>query len=124
MQCSIRSAARTCGIPVYGLYLAGGLFLPGRKRIVPYSIQWLKRLRPALFRNDLSTLLNLLLRQQLRPIVADRLPLSQARQAHELLMQGGVIGKIVLIPAAAPAPQGAAWLVHPQGTSWRPGASA
>jgi NADPH:quinone reductase len=86
------------GIPIFSLYIAGGLLLPGRKRIVPYSIQWLKRLKPALFRKDLSTLLDLLCRRQLSPIVAARMPLSEARQAHELLSKGGVIGKIVLIP--------------------------
>src|SRR5215475_7646589 len=42
------------GIPIFGLYIAGGWLLPGRKRMVPYSIQWLKRLRPAWFRQDLS----------------------------------------------------------------------
>jgi NADPH2:quinone reductase len=96
------------GIPVFALYMAGGLLLPGRKRIVPYSIQWLKRLKPTLFREDLSTLLGLLARRQLRPIVAARMPLSQARQAHRLLSKGGVIGKIVLMPTASAASQRAA----------------
>jgi NADPH:quinone reductase-like Zn-dependent oxidoreductase len=35
------------GVPVFGLYIAGGWLFPGRKRVVPYSIQWLKRLKPA-----------------------------------------------------------------------------
>lgn len=91
------------GVPVFGLYIVGGLLLPGRKRIVPYSIQWLKRLRPALFRHDLSTLFDLLEKRQLKPIVAHRMPLSEARQAHELLSQGGVIGKIVLMPRRSSA---------------------
>src|SRR5512146_748177 len=43
-------------IAVFGLYIAGGWLLPGRKRVIPYSIQWLKRLRPALFRQDLLAL--------------------------------------------------------------------
>jgi NADPH2:quinone reductase len=93
------------GIPIFALYIAGGLILPGRKRIVPYSIQWLKRMRPSQFRDDLLTLLDLLSRKQLRPIIAARMPLSEARAAHELLSQGGVIGKIVLMPDASPASQ-------------------
>jgi hypothetical protein len=40
-------------IVIFGLYTAGGWLLPGGKRVVPCSIQWLKRLRPALFRQDL-----------------------------------------------------------------------
>jgi len=42
-------------IAVFGLYIAGGWLLPGRKRVVPYSIQTLKRLQPELFRQDLVT---------------------------------------------------------------------
>jgi NADPH2:quinone reductase len=77
--------------------LQNGL-LPGRKRMVPYSIQWMMRLRPAWFRTDLLTLFDLLRRHQIKPLIAHRLPLDQARRAHELLGMGGVIGKIVLIP--------------------------
>jgi NADPH2:quinone reductase len=40
---------RLHGIPIYGLYIAGGWLLPGRKRVIPYSIQTLKRLRPHSF---------------------------------------------------------------------------
>jgi NADPH:quinone reductase-like Zn-dependent oxidoreductase len=86
------------GIPIFGLYIAGGLLLPGRRRIVPYSIQWLKRRKPALFQRDLTTLLELLAMQELRPIIAARMPLSEAGRAHELLSKGGVVGKIVLTP--------------------------
>jgi NADPH:quinone reductase-like Zn-dependent oxidoreductase len=85
---------------ILGLYLARNWFLPGRKRMVPYSIQWLKRLKPTSFRADLITLLNLLHEQKIKPLVAKRLPLSEARHAHELLGQGGVTGKIVFLPNA------------------------
>ncbi|HET9838200.1 MAG TPA: medium chain dehydrogenase/reductase family protein [Candidatus Angelobacter sp.] len=91
-----------------GRYVIGSWLLPGRKRLVPYSIQWLKRVRPALFRQDLEALLELLRQKKIRPIVAQRLPLSEARRAHELLGRGGITGKIVLLPNAAPAAQGAA----------------
>jgi NADPH2:quinone reductase len=96
------------GIPIFGLYVVGGLLLPGRRRIVPYSIQWLKRFRPLLFRQDLTTLLDLLRRREVRPLIAHRIPLSQARQAQELLAKGGVIGKIVLVPDEMRLPQSAA----------------
>jgi NADPH2:quinone reductase len=65
--------------------------------MVPYSIQWLMRLKPAWFRHDLLTLFDLLQQKKIKPL-AQRLPLCQARQAHESLGRGGVIGKIVLIP--------------------------
>jgi NADPH:quinone reductase-like Zn-dependent oxidoreductase len=88
---------RLHGIPIYALYIAGGWLLPGRKRVVPYSIQTLKRLRPTLFRQDLIALLDLLQQKKINPLIAQRLPLVEARYAHELLGMGGVIGKIVLV---------------------------
>jgi NADPH2:quinone reductase len=88
---------RLHGIPIYVLYIAGGWLLPGRRRVVPYSIQTLKRLRPALFRQDLITLLDLLHQQKIKPLIAQRFPLAEARQAQQLLEKGGVMGKIVLV---------------------------
>ncbi len=84
-------------MPIFALYIAGGWFLPGRKRVVPYSIQWLKRLRPALFRRDLTALFDLLKERKIKPLIAQRFPLVEARRAHELLGKGGVRGKIVLV---------------------------
>jgi NADPH2:quinone reductase len=88
-------------LAIFGLYIAGGWLLPGRKRVVPYSIQWLKRLRPALFRQDLIALFDLLQQKKIKPLIAQRFPLAEARQAHELLGKGGVTGKIVLVSGAA-----------------------
>jgi NADPH2:quinone reductase len=95
------------GIAIFGVYIVGGWLLPGRKRVVPYSIQWLKRLRPALFRQDLIALFDLLERQKIKPLIAQRFPLAQARQAHELLGKGGVPGKIVLVPNGSSPESGA-----------------
>jgi NADPH:quinone reductase len=83
---------------ILGWCILRNWFLPGRKSMVPYSIQWLMRLKPAWFRHDLITLFDLLQQKKIKPLIAQRLPLCQARYAHELLGSGGVIGKIVLIP--------------------------
>jgi NADPH2:quinone reductase len=56
------------------------------------------RLRPSWFRQDLLKLFDLLQQNKIKPLIAQRLPLCQARHAHELLGSGGVIGKIVLVP--------------------------
>ncbi|HJU50475.1 MAG TPA: medium chain dehydrogenase/reductase family protein [Pseudogulbenkiania sp.] len=88
-------------LAIFALYMVGGWLLPGRKRVVPYSIQWLKRLKPALFRQDLMTLFDLLQQKKIKPLIAQRLPLVEARRAHELLGKGGVIGKIVLVSGGA-----------------------
>ena len=96
------------GIAIFGLYIVAGWLLPGRKRVVPYSIQTLKRLKPAWFRQDLITLLDLLQQQKIKPLIAQRLPLAEARHAQELLGKGGVVGKIVLVPNRASLEVGAA----------------
>jgi len=85
------------GTPRFALYIVGGWLLPGRKRLVPYSIQTLKRMQPAWFRDDLIILLDLLLQRKLQPLVAQRFSFADARQAQETLVKGGVIGKIVLV---------------------------
>jgi len=95
------------GTAVFGLYIAAGWLLPGRKRVVPYSIQTLKRLRPALFRRDLIALFDLLEKQKIRPLIARRFPLPEARHAQEMLEKGGVVGKIVLVPNGPPIESGA-----------------
>jgi NADPH2:quinone reductase len=86
-------------IAMFAFYTAGSWILPGGKRVVPYSIQWLKRMRPNWFRGDLIVLFDLLKQQKIKPLVARRFPLAEARHAHELLGQGGVVGKIVLVSA-------------------------
>ena len=84
-------------IAIFGVYIAASWVLPGRKRVVLYSIQTLKRLKPTLFRQDLIALFDLLREHRIKPLIAQRLPLSEARHAHELLGEGGVTGKIVLV---------------------------
>ncbi len=91
-----RRRQRYRGTAIFGLYIVGGWLLPGRKRVVPYSIQTLKRLKGEWFRQDLIALLDLLQQKKIKPVIAQRFPLAEAGRAHELLEKGGVIGKIVL----------------------------
>lgn len=88
-------------LALFGVYIAASWLLPGRKRVVPYSIQTLKRVRPSVFREDLTTLFALLREQKIKPVIAQRFPLAEARRAQEVLATGGVAGKFVLIPASA-----------------------
>jgi len=71
--------------------------VPDNRTFLLYSIQTLKRIKPDWFYEDLTLLLNLLEQKKIKPIVAARMPLNQAAQAHELLTGGSVQGKIVLI---------------------------
>jgi len=96
------------GVGIFALYIVGSWLLPGRKRLVPYSIQTLKRLKPEFFRHDLMTLFDLLQQKKIRPVIAQRFPLAEARHAQELLEQGGVVGKIVLVLNGSTSEPGAA----------------
>ncbi len=92
------SRDRYRALAIFAVYIAGGWIFPGHKRVIPYSIQTLMRVKPAMFREDLLTLFDLLKQRKIKPIVARQFPLAEARQAQELLGHGGVVGKIVLVP--------------------------
>lgn len=90
------SRHRFRGLALIAGYIALSYILPGRKRVLVYSIQNLKRWRPAWFREDLTTLYMMLRERKVEPLIAERIPLVQARRAHELIGEGGVKGKLVL----------------------------
>ncbi len=89
--------SRLRGFVIPALYIAGTALLPDKKRIIPYSIQTMKRFKPDWYREDLSLLMELLSQKQIEPIIAERIPLVEAPRAHELLGKGSVTGKIVLL---------------------------
>jgi NADPH:quinone reductase len=53
---------------------------------------------PDRFREDFLVLLELLRADKIHPVVAERLPLTEVRRAHELLEQSASVGKLVLVP--------------------------
>jgi NADPH:quinone reductase-like Zn-dependent oxidoreductase len=53
---------------------------------------------PAWFREDFDRLVELLREGRIHPVVAERLPLDEARHAHELLESSASKGKLVLVP--------------------------
>ena len=53
---------------------------------------------PEWFQEDFRALLELLREGKIHPVVADRLPLTDARHAHELLERSASKGKLVLVP--------------------------
>jgi len=92
--------------------------LSPRRKVLPYRIQKLHEGRqvlpmagrhPALpvgggprypdwFREDFGALVELLRAGRIHPVVAQRLPLADARHAHELLESSAAVGKLVLVP--------------------------
>jgi NADPH:quinone reductase-like Zn-dependent oxidoreductase len=53
---------------------------------------------PEWFREDFRALVELLREGKIHPVVAERLPLSEARRAHEMLESSAAKGKLVLVP--------------------------
>ena len=53
---------------------------------------------PDWYREDFRALIELLRARKIRPTIAQRLPLTEARHAHELLEQSAAVGKLVLVP--------------------------
>jgi NADPH:quinone reductase len=85
--------------------------LSPRRRVLAYRIQKLRDpaenrpgavggvpRHPDWFQEDFRALLELLRRGEIHPVVAERLPLSDARRAHELLERSAATGKLVLVP--------------------------
>ena len=103
--------AATATVALWGL-------LSPRRRVLAYRIQKLReghqllpvasRRRalpvgggprdPEWFREDFRALLELLREGNVHPVVAERLPLSEARRAHEMLESSAAKGKLVLVP--------------------------
>jgi NADPH:quinone reductase-like Zn-dependent oxidoreductase len=73
-------------------------WLPGAKRAFFYSINVMRALHPAWFREDLERLFGLLASGAIRPRVAERVSFDGVAEAHRRLEEGGLKGKLVLCP--------------------------
>jgi NADPH:quinone reductase-like Zn-dependent oxidoreductase len=73
-------------------------WLPGGKRLRPYSINLMRARHPAWFREDLERLFDLLATGAIRPRVAERISFDKVADAHRRLEAGGLEGKLVLCP--------------------------
>ena len=107
----IKWYAATAAVSLWGL-------LSPRRRVLVYRVQKLREghqvlpvsarrpappvgggpRNPEWFREDFGTLVQLLRDEKIHPVVAERLPLSDARHAHELLQSSADKGKLVLVP--------------------------
>jgi NADPH:quinone reductase-like Zn-dependent oxidoreductase len=107
----IKWYAATAAVSLWGL-------LSPRRRVLVYRIQKLREGRqllpvsgrrralpvgggprdPEWFRQDFRVLVELLRKGKIHPVVAERLPLSDARRAHGLLESSADKGKLVLVP--------------------------
>lgn len=78
-------------------------FLPNERSTEFFSIVALRKKHADWFSEDLTTLFSLLAQNKIKPVIAARMPLAEAKRAHELVEQAEVQGKIVLTIAETPA---------------------
>jgi NADPH:quinone reductase len=71
-------------------------WLPNGHATAFYSIGAMRRKHPDWFREDLAALFDMLAAGRIRSVVAEVVPLSQVRQAHDRVEAGTVQGKLVL----------------------------
>ncbi len=86
-------------IPVDFMRLQLWNWWPNGRSTAFYSIGALRRKHADWFLEDLSKLLDLLVQGKIKPVIAARMPLVEAKRSHELIEEAGVQGKIVLIVA-------------------------
>jgi NADPH:quinone reductase-like Zn-dependent oxidoreductase len=72
--------------------------LPGGKQPRIYSINLMRALHPAWFREDLERLFGLLETHAIQPRIAERISFDEVAEAHRRLEAGGLNGKLVLCP--------------------------
>lgn len=92
-----KSARRVALFYLSGALVFAGNLLPHGKRVRAFQVAKLRDRHPGWFRGDATTLFELLAEGKIEPIVAERIPLAEARRAHENLGRGGVTGKQVLV---------------------------
>jgi NADPH:quinone reductase-like Zn-dependent oxidoreductase len=63
-----------------------------------FNVTLWKQTRPDLYRGDLAMLLRMLAEGRIAPVIAARMPLERAADAHRMLDSASVTGKIVLEP--------------------------
>jgi len=83
-------------IPVDFMKLKLWNLLPNGRSAEFYSIGALRKKHPDWFMNDLSHIFSLLRERKIKPVIDRRMPLSRAAEAHRLIEEGKVRGKIVL----------------------------
>lgn len=71
---------------------------PSQKHVAFYDIRPQAKKHPEWFREDLTALLDLLITGELKPVIAERMPLEEVIRAHQQVENARVEGKIVLIP--------------------------
>lgn len=97
MSAAIEGGRRNMPLALASFAWLGMMSVVPGKSAQWYNITTEKKKHSDWFREDLSRLMAMLNEKSIKPVVAERLPLREAGQAHELLERASVSGKIVLL---------------------------
>ena len=84
-------------VPVDYMKVALWNMLPNGRKAAFYAIGGMREKNPGWFKEDLATLFELLAAGKLEPAIERRMKLEDAKEAHELIEQAAVKGRIVLM---------------------------
>jgi NADPH:quinone reductase-like Zn-dependent oxidoreductase len=84
-------------VPIEYMRVALWNILPNGRKAVFYSIGDLRKKNPEWFKEDLGALFGLVKEGKIKPSIERRMKLEEAAQAHELIEQAAVKGRIVLM---------------------------
>lgn len=84
-------------VPVDYMKVALWNMLPNGRKAAFYAIGGMREKNPGWFKEDLATLFELLAAGKLKPAIERRMKLEDAKEAHELIEQAAVKGRIVLM---------------------------
>ena len=84
-------------VPIAYMKVALWNILPNGRRTSFYSIGDLRKKEPNWFKEDLGKLFDLLAAEKIKPAIERQMRLEDAKEAHELIEQAAVKGRIVLM---------------------------
>ncbi len=83
-------------IPLEFMKLMLWNLLPSGKKTSFYSIGAVRKKHPEWYKEDLTVLLDMLERGEIKPQIDRKIPLSAIKEAHELIESGNLQGKIII----------------------------
>ncbi|MFA9406434.1 MAG: medium chain dehydrogenase/reductase family protein [Anaerolineales bacterium] len=92
-----QAMGRGGNVPIEYTKVALWNILPNGRNASFYSIGGLRKKKPEWFKKDLSALFDLLADGKIKPSIERRMNLEDATQAHELIEEAAVHGRIVLM---------------------------
>jgi NADPH2:quinone reductase len=72
------------------------MFLTPGRGVKLYRIRYMRRNHPGWYQEDMAALFEMLRAGSINPVIAARLPLEEAKHAHQMIESQTVCGAIVL----------------------------